>query len=72
MEYITIKELSEKWRITPRRIQKMCSEGLIPGAKKFGRDWAVPQNAEKPCDKRVTSGEYKNWRQKSQLPNNTL
>jgi hypothetical protein len=40
----------------------MCSEGKIPGASKFGRDWAVPKDAEKPTDGRVTTGEYRNWR----------
>lgn len=61
-EYITIKEVAAKWNVTPRRIQRMCAEGRIPGAKKFGRDWAIPADIEKPSDARVTTGEYKNWR----------
>lgn len=40
----------------------MCADGLIPGAVKFGRSWAIPEDAEKPVDGRVTTGEYKNWR----------
>lgn len=36
------------------------------GAVKFGRDWAVPADAERPTDKRVVSGEYKDWRKKQQ------
>lgn len=40
----------------------MCAEGHIPGAVKFGRSWAIPEDAEKPVDGRVTTGEYKNWR----------
>ena len=63
-QYITIKEVAEKWGITPRRVQKMCADGRIPGAKKFGRDWAIPADAEKPIDARVTTGEYRNWRNK--------
>ena len=62
--YLTIKEIAEKWDITPRRIQKMCADGRIYGAKKFGRDWAIPSEAEKPRDARVTTGEYRNWRNK--------
>ena len=62
--FITIKEQAELWGITPRRIQKMCIDGLIPGATKFGRDWAIPVGIEKPKDGRVTTGEYKNWRKK--------
>jgi hypothetical protein len=62
--YTTIKEIAEQWGITPRRVQVLCNNGKIPGAVKFGRDWAVPRNAEKPEDGRVTTGEYKNWRNK--------
>ena len=61
-DFITIKEAAEKWDITARRIQVLCSEGRIEGAVKFGRDWAIPANANKPVDKRITSGKYKNWR----------
>lgn len=63
-EFITIKEIADRWEITPRRVQKMCAEGKIPHAKKFGRDWAIPADAEKPADGRITTGEYKNWRSK--------
>jgi len=62
--YTTIKEIAEQWGITPRRVQILCNKGKILGAVKFGRDWAVPKNAEKPEDGRVTTGEYKNWRNK--------
>ena len=62
--YLTIKEVAEKWNLTTRRVQKMCADGQIPGASKFGRDWAVPKDAEKPVDGRVTTGEYKDWRKK--------
>lgn len=55
-DFITIKEAAEKWDITARRIQVLCSEGRIEGAVKFGRDWAIPVDAIKPEDKRVKSG----------------
>ena len=63
--YMTIREAAEVWGVTPRRIQVLCSDGRIEGAMKFGRDWAIPKDAEKPADKRVTTGEYKNWRKKN-------
>ncbi len=62
--YMTIKQAAEKWDVTPRRIQFLCSNGRIKGATKFGRDWAIPVDAKKPGDKRITTGEYKNWRKK--------
>lgn len=63
-DYITIKEIAERWNLTPRRIQKMCMDGRIPGAKKFGRDWAIPSIVEKPKDARITTGEYRDWRKR--------
>lgn len=64
--YMTIKQAAEKWEVTPRRIQKLCVDGRIGGATKFGRDWAIPADAVKPEDKRITTGEYKNWRKKGE------
>ncbi len=63
--YMTIREAAEVWGVTPRRIQVLCSDGRIEGAMKFGRDWAIPKDAKKPTDKRVTTGAYKNWRKKN-------
>ena len=65
MEYLTIKQAAEKWDISERRIQVLCREGRIEGVKRFGRAWEIPNDAEKPVDARVTTGEYRNWRKKS-------
>ena len=62
--YLTIDEVAKKWDISPRRVRTLCTSGRIPGAEKFGLAWAIPVDAKKPEDKRVTSGEYKNWRKK--------
>ena len=61
--YLTIRELAEKWGVSVRRVQKMCSNGVIPGATKFGNAWAIPDTVE-PDDGRIKSGKYKNWRKK--------
>lgn len=58
MEYMTIKEATEKWGITQRRIQVLCAEGRIKGAVRFGKAWAIPVDTEKPSDARVKSGRY--------------
>lgn len=60
--YAIIKEIAKQWGITPRRVQVLCNKGIIHGAVKFGRDWAIPKDAQKPGDRRVTTGEYKKWR----------
>lgn len=62
MEYMTIKEASEKWQLSIRRIQTLCNEKKIDGIKKFGNMWAIPTEAEYPKDNRVKTGKYINWR----------
>jgi len=58
MEYMTIQEASERWRVSERRIQVLCSSGRLDGATKFGRQWAIPADIEKPNDARIKSGRY--------------
>ncbi|MEG1578483.1 MAG: DNA-binding protein [Oscillospiraceae bacterium] len=58
MEYLSIRQTSEKWGISPRRIQVLCTEERIPGAVRIGYSWAIPKDAEKPRDARVKSGRY--------------
>ncbi len=62
--YTTVQIIAEKWGITERTVQIMCAEGKIEGVTKFGKAWAIPVDAKKPTDNRVTSGEYRNWRKK--------
>ena len=56
--YNTIKDASEKWGIGERRINTLCIEGRIDGAVKFGNTWAIPEDADKPADARISSGKY--------------
>ena len=58
MDYMTISKASEKWGISRRRIQVLCTEGRIDGVVKFGRQWAIPENADKPSDARIKTGKY--------------
>lgn len=58
MEYMTIQEAADRWGITERRIQVLCASGRLDGATKFGRQWAIPADAEKPDDARIKSGKY--------------
>ena len=52
MDYITAKEASEKWGVTPRRVNYYCAGGRIPGAVKMAGVWLIPREAQKPLDKR--------------------
>lgn len=58
MEYLTTVELSEKWRISSRRIGVLCAEGRIEGAVKKGKTWLIPEDTKKPKDERIKSGRY--------------
>lgn len=48
MEYISVKEASEKWGVTPRQVQKLCNENKIKGVVKFGKSWMIPERAILP------------------------
>lgn len=52
MDYMTVKEVSEKWGVTPRRINYYCAGDRIPGAVKIAIIWLIPKDAEKPIDRR--------------------
>ena len=57
-EYLTIRETSEKWGLSIRRIQTLVSNGRIEGATRIGYMWIIPADAVKPKDQRVKSGKY--------------
>ncbi len=52
MIYISAVQASEKWSVSPRQVQRLLADGRIPLAKKYGRLWMIPDEAEKPIDPR--------------------
>ena len=56
MDYMTLKEATEKWGVTPRRVNYYCAGGRIPGAVKMAGVWLLPKTAEKPLDGRTKQG----------------
>lgn len=60
--YVTVQEIAKKWGVSARTVQHMCVQGKIKGVAKFGRSWAIPQDAPKPTDNRMKSGKYVDWR----------
>ena len=54
MDYITTKEVAEKWGITERRVQVLCRQGKISGVFRLGWAWAIPKEAARPEDRRKT------------------
>jgi len=47
-----IKEASRKWNISERRIRKLIQDNRIPEANKMGLSWIIPNDTDKPIDKR--------------------
>lgn len=56
MDYITVKQASERWGISDRRIRILCMEGRIEGVLKKGRSYLIPAGALKPIDGRSLRG----------------
>ena len=45
MDYISCESAAKKMGVSTRRIQQMCKQKEIVGAKKEGRNWMIPDNA---------------------------
>ena len=54
----TCKEMALIWNISVRAVTSLCKSGRIPGAVKNGKNWEIPDEATKPVDGRISSGEY--------------
>ena len=55
--FMTVKQASEKWGISDRRVRILCAEGKILGAYQEGRAWKIPIDAIKPADGRYKTKE---------------
>lgn len=56
MEYLTTREAARLWGIAVRQVQGLCEKGRVCGAVRFGREWAIPKDAERPADGRYKAG----------------
>ena len=56
MDYMTLKEASDKWEVSVRQINYYCADGRILGAVKMAGVWLIPKDAEKPRDRRTKDG----------------
>ena len=55
MKMLNTNEISIKWNISERRIRKLCENNLINGAIKENGFWKIPENSNKPQDRRYKS-----------------
>lgn len=56
MEYMTVKQASERWGISDRRVRVLCAEGRIDGVIQKGRSYLIPADTLKPIDGRSLRG----------------
>lgn len=45
---ISVKEIANRWELSPRRVAQLCASGKIEGAVKKGRYWMIPEDAQIP------------------------
>lgn len=50
--YVSAKTMSKKWEMSERRVQILCKENRIDGAKKQSGAWLIPDTAPKPARKK--------------------
>lgn len=49
---ISMREVSCRRGASVRRVNRYCIAGRIPGASRFGRSCAIPEDEKKPSDPR--------------------
>jgi len=54
MDYLSAKEVADRWGISRRRVQLLCEQGRIEGAFKLSDVWVIPKDVAKPADRRRT------------------
>lgn len=47
-DYISVVEAAALWGVSKRRVQVLCKEGRVPGAKMVGNIWIIPNDTDKP------------------------
>nr|MCR5344102.1 hypothetical protein [Butyrivibrio sp.] len=66
----TCKEIAIEWGLSERTVVNLCKNGKIVGAYKEDNKWQIPDDAERPIDGRISSGNYikSNQTEKKPLP----
>ncbi len=63
-EYYSVTEYAEKYNKDPSNVRRMLISGKLKG-EKIGKQWVIPKDADYPDDRRVKTGDYRNWRKRS-------
>ena len=46
--YLSAKEVARKWNISVRWVNQYIQDGRVTGVERFGKSWAIPEDAVKP------------------------
>lgn len=68
MGLISLNEYAEKHGKAPVSVRQKAQRGGFKTAQKIARNWVIDED-EPYEDSRIISGEYKNWRNKSDKEN---
>ena len=55
LNFMSARQAAEKWNITDRQVQSLCSQGKIKEATRLGREWLIPKDTPRPIDGRTKS-----------------
>ena len=53
INYWTVKETADSWHVSPTWVTMLCKKGRVYGAQKIKNKWMIPQNSNKPQDRRT-------------------
>jgi len=45
MQYLSAKEIAEKWGVSPILVRRLCRQGRVPGAVQKKDGWSIPEDA---------------------------
>lgn len=48
INYLSVTEAAQKWGVSERSVRGYCADGKIHGAVRKGKNWQLPENAQKP------------------------
>lgn len=68
-DFYTVTEYSKVTGKDPGNIRRMLINGQLTG-EKLGNQWVIPKDTAYPSDRRMKSGNYRNWRQKNLVSQN--
>lgn len=64
MRYLSVTQFCQKYGLDSGNVRRYIANGRIE-AIKIGNQWAIPETAQPPIDKRVKTGKFRNFRKES-------